>query len=65
MAQGAREKKERKKNPSRATQLTLLPGQRLMNDYFSLPAGAARSPVAGRVKETQFGRDKSRGDNLL
>lgn len=56
---------KKKKKRSWVTQLTLLPGQRLMNDYFSLPAGFARSPVARRVKETQFRQDKSQGDNLL
>lgn len=51
-------------SPRSVTQLTLPIGQRLMNDYFSLPAGIAHSPVAAEVKETQFRRDKSRGDNL-
>lgn len=36
-----------------------------MTDYFPLPAGFARSPVARRVKETQFIVDKSHGDNVL
>lgn len=43
----------------------LLPGQRLMKAHFSLPAGIAHSPVARRVKETQFIADKSQGDNVL
>lgn len=57
---------QKKQTPHRefATQLTLPIGQRLMNDYFSLPAGVARSPVATKLKETQFRRDKSQGDNL-
>lgn len=50
---------------SHVTRLTLLSGQRLMNDYFSLPAGIAHSPVARRVKATQFRADKSQGDNML
>lgn len=49
---------------SHVTRLTLLSGQRLMNDYFSLPAGIAHSPVAKRVKETQFRVDKSQGDDM-
>lgn len=36
-----------------------------VNEYFSLPAGIAHSPVARRVKETQFRVDKSQGDNML
>lgn len=36
-----------------------------MTDYFSLPAGIAHSPVARRVKETQFIVDKSQGDDVL
>lgn len=56
---------QKKNNPPQSvTQLTLPIGQRLMNDYFCLPAGVAHSPVAAEVKETQFRRDKSQGDNL-
>lgn len=36
------------------TQLTLLPVQRLMNGYSSIPAGDAFSPGASRVKGTRF-----------
>lgn len=37
-----------------------------MNDYFSFPAGVTHSPVARRVKGTQFRQGKSwEGDNVL
>lgn len=60
----AKKTKKQNAHPESATRLTLPVGQRLMNDYFSVPAGAARSPAATRLKETQFRRDKSQGDNL-
>lgn len=63
-SEGAGTHTHKKNPPQSVTQLTLPIGQRLMNDYFSLPAGVAHSPVAAEVKETQFRRDKSQGDNL-
>lgn len=36
-----------------------------MKAHFSLPEGIVDSPVARRVKETQFIADKSQGDNVL